>query len=101
MVFPYPDIHIDSNYIANSDPDQWCHRKNSKSSKNTAGQFGALGSECDTPVPLVSAITNFFSRILVPQNRASALGMVAHQYFCGCKIIFNRRHCVFVGGLDI
>lgn len=71
MVFPFLDIHIDKNYIANSDPDQWCHRKNDKSSKNTAGEFGALGSDCDTPVPLVSAITKFFLK--VTQNQVSAL----------------------------
>ncbi|KAG2184407.1 hypothetical protein INT43_000316, partial [Umbelopsis isabellina] len=59
MVFPYSDIHIDKNYLANSDPDQWCHRKNSKSSKNTAGEFGALGSQCDTPVPLVDSTFDY------------------------------------------
>lgn len=47
------DIHIDKYYLENSDPSALCHRKNEDNSKNTAGHFGALGSQCDSPVSLV------------------------------------------------
>jgi hypothetical protein len=47
------DIHIDEYYLENSDPSALCHRKNGDKSKNTAGHFGALGSQCDSPVSLV------------------------------------------------
>jgi hypothetical protein len=47
------DIHIDEHYLEKSDPENYCHRKNTDNSKNTAGKFGALGSDCDSPVTLV------------------------------------------------
>ncbi|KAJ3278668.1 Endopolyphosphatase, partial [Blyttiomyces sp. JEL0837] len=54
------DIHIDSDYLNGSDPAQLCHRKNdTDATKNTAGMFGALGSQCDTPFPLLDASFNF------------------------------------------
>lgn len=52
-IFHLTDIHIDSTYIQNSDPAQFCHRRSAIDTYNTAGQFGALGTACDSPVPLV------------------------------------------------
>ncbi|ORX46710.1 hypothetical protein DM01DRAFT_1327449, partial [Hesseltinella vesiculosa] len=52
------DIHLDTHYLAGSDPNELCHRK-TKSSKNTAGKFGTLSSQCDSPVSLVEASFGF------------------------------------------
>jgi hypothetical protein len=52
-IFHLTDIHIDSTYIQNSDPAQFCHRKSAIDTDNTAGKYGALGTACDSPVPLV------------------------------------------------
>jgi hypothetical protein len=48
------DIHVDPNYLAGSSPKKYCHRKSNKSKKNTAGKFGALHTDCDSPIALVS-----------------------------------------------
>ncbi|KAG0192294.1 Endopolyphosphatase [Apophysomyces sp. BC1034] len=53
------DIHLDPNYLDGSDPDQMCHRKNKKDSHNVAGKYGALESQCDSPIPLVDASFQF------------------------------------------
>ncbi|KAI8060550.1 Metallo-dependent phosphatase-like protein [Gongronella butleri] len=53
------DIHLDTYYLAGTDPSKLCHRKSSKKSKNTAGQYGALNTDCDSPVSLVEASFDF------------------------------------------
>ncbi|CAO3633914.1 unnamed protein product [Cunninghamella blakesleeana] len=58
------DIHLDPYYLEGSDPDKLCHRKSKKSKKNTAGKFGALSTECDSPIPLVDAAFGFMKKQL-------------------------------------
>ncbi|GAB5588785.1 hypothetical protein Unana1_03685 [Umbelopsis nana] len=41
--------------MVKSDPKAYCHQKNKDNSKNTAGEFGTLGSDCDSPVSLVQS----------------------------------------------
>ncbi|KAI8342778.1 Metallo-dependent phosphatase-like protein [Chlamydoabsidia padenii] len=58
------DIHVDPNYLAGSSPKKYCHRKSKKSSKNTAGKFGALHTDCDSPIALVDASFKFMKESL-------------------------------------
>ncbi|KAI7871584.1 Metallo-dependent phosphatase-like protein [Spinellus fusiger] len=58
------DIHLDAYYLANSDPSQFCHRMNKKNKKNTAGQFGAVGTKCDSPASLVQASFDFMKKTM-------------------------------------
>ncbi|KAG2186737.1 hypothetical protein INT44_002963, partial [Umbelopsis vinacea] len=53
------DIHFDEYYLEKSDPSTACHRKDGDNSKNTAGHFGTLGSDCDSPVSLVDSVFDF------------------------------------------
>ncbi|KAI8584784.1 hypothetical protein K450DRAFT_4839 [Umbelopsis ramanniana AG] len=53
------DIHLDEHYLEKSDPATNCHRKDGDKSKNTAGHFGTLGSDCDSPVSLVDSVFDF------------------------------------------
>lgn len=52
------DIHIDPTYKANTDPSALCHRALGQGN-DTAGQYGTLGSDCDSPVSLVDASFGF------------------------------------------
>ncbi|KAI8090038.1 Metallo-dependent phosphatase-like protein [Halteromyces radiatus] len=58
------DIHLDPNYLVGSDPKKLCHRKSKKAHKNTAGKFGALNTECDSPLSLVNASFQFMKNSL-------------------------------------
>ncbi|RUS33564.1 hypothetical protein BC938DRAFT_471101 [Jimgerdemannia flammicorona] len=49
------DIHVDPTYLEGSDPKQLCHRISNLASNNTTGVYGALGTDCDSPIPLVMA----------------------------------------------
>ncbi|KAI8078979.1 Metallo-dependent phosphatase-like protein [Gilbertella persicaria] len=52
------DIHIDPNYKEGADPRSLCHTYGKKRSSES-GKFGALGTDCDSPVPLVRATFDF------------------------------------------
>ncbi|CAO3659359.1 unnamed protein product [Rhizopus stolonifer] len=52
------DIHLDSHYLEGADPSTLCHRHGKKRSKE-AGKFGALGTDCDSPISLVKASFDF------------------------------------------
>ncbi|KAI9259300.1 Metallo-dependent phosphatase-like protein [Sporodiniella umbellata] len=52
------DIHLDNHYLEGSDPATICHRRG-KSHSSEVGKFGALGTECDTPISLVKATFDF------------------------------------------
>ncbi|CAO3592653.1 unnamed protein product [Absidia cylindrospora] len=58
------DIHVDPNYLEGSNPKKLCHRKSKKSHKNTAGKFGALHTDCDSPLALVDASFKFMKESL-------------------------------------
>ncbi|KAJ3024863.1 Endopolyphosphatase, partial [Rhizophlyctis rosea] len=58
------DIHIDPTYLPGSNPKYLCHRKSNKTAENTSGKFGALGSDCDSPVVLVDAAFDFIKKEL-------------------------------------
>ncbi|RUP46689.1 Metallo-dependent phosphatase-like protein [Jimgerdemannia flammicorona] len=58
------DIHIDPSYLNGSNPDKLCHRISDNTTKNTAGVYGALGTDCDSPVTLVEAAFNFMHKKL-------------------------------------
>ncbi|KAI9305400.1 Metallo-dependent phosphatase-like protein [Cunninghamella echinulata] len=58
------DIHLDPYYVEGSDPGKLCHRKNKKKKKNTAGKYGALSTDCDSPIPLVDASFAFMKNQL-------------------------------------
>ncbi|RUP06327.1 hypothetical protein BC936DRAFT_140406 [Jimgerdemannia flammicorona] len=53
------DIHVDPTYLEGSDPKQLCHRVSDLASNNTAGVYGALGTNCDSPIPLVESSFGF------------------------------------------
>ncbi|KAI7898291.1 Metallo-dependent phosphatase-like protein [Cokeromyces recurvatus] len=55
------DLHLDPYYREGADPSHYCHRYGKKRSK-AAGKFGALGTECDSPGPLVEATFNFLKK---------------------------------------
>ncbi|CEG77435.1 hypothetical protein RMATCC62417_12186 [Rhizopus microsporus] len=52
------DIHLDPYYKEGADPSSLCHRHGKKRSKES-GKYGALGTDCDTPVPLVQIAFDF------------------------------------------
>ncbi|CAG8496467.1 15858_t:CDS:2 [Acaulospora morrowiae] len=56
------DIHIDPYYTFRSDPENKCHSASRKSLHNTAGKFGALHSECDTPYTLTNSTFDFLKK---------------------------------------
>ncbi|KAJ3271882.1 Endopolyphosphatase [Blyttiomyces sp. JEL0837] len=56
------DIHIDADYLANTDPTHLCHTANSDDTQNTSGQFGTLGSDCDTPFALLDSTFDFLGQ---------------------------------------
>ncbi|KAL0094594.1 secreted endopolyphosphatase [Phycomyces blakesleeanus] len=58
------DIHLDTLYLAHSDPKQLCHRMSKKKKDNIAGIFGALGTKCDSPMTLVEASFDFIKKSL-------------------------------------
>ncbi|CAG8476525.1 2160_t:CDS:2 [Acaulospora colombiana] len=45
-----------------SDPENKCHRVSQKKSHNTAGKFGVLHSECDTPYTLTNSTFDFLRK---------------------------------------
>ncbi|KAI9281233.1 Metallo-dependent phosphatase-like protein [Umbelopsis sp. AD052] len=49
-------------YMQNSDPAQFCHRKSASASDNTAGKYGALGTACDSPIPLVQSVFEYLKK---------------------------------------
>lgn len=53
------DIHFDPGYIYPSNPKKYCHRKSHKNKKNTAGKFGALQTDCDSPYSLTNSTFEF------------------------------------------
>jgi hypothetical protein len=59
--FVFADIHIDPNYLEGADPNSYCHKHGKKRSKQ-AGKYGALGTQCDSPVPLVKATFDFLKK---------------------------------------
>jgi hypothetical protein len=54
----FVDIHIDPNYVEGADTKNYCH-KSKKRSSGTAGKYGALNTDCDTPAALVEATFNY------------------------------------------
>jgi hypothetical protein len=50
------DIHLDPYYVKGADKDNYCH---SGSGHSKTGTFGALGTKCDSPIPLVNATFAF------------------------------------------
>lgn len=47
------DFHLDPYYVEGASVSSFCHRKDGAAGKGTAGKFGALGSDCDSPKALV------------------------------------------------
>ncbi|KAI8351509.1 Metallo-dependent phosphatase-like protein [Blakeslea trispora] len=52
------DIHIDPLYKEGADPKKLCHTFGKQKDEQT-GKFGALGTKCDSPIPLVDATFSF------------------------------------------
>ena len=55
------DIHIDPLYKEGADPNKLCHTFGKDRSKQS-GKYGALGTDCDSPIPLVDATFNFLKK---------------------------------------
>ncbi|RUP52291.1 hypothetical protein BC936DRAFT_148689 [Jimgerdemannia flammicorona] len=58
------DIHVDTTYLEGSDPKQLCHRVSDLASNNTTGVYGALGTDCDSPISLVESSFGFMRKHL-------------------------------------
>lgn len=55
------DIHLDPFYLEGADPASFCHQHGKKRSKES-GKYGALGTKCDSPIPLVQATFDFLKK---------------------------------------
>ncbi|CAG8449758.1 16567_t:CDS:2 [Funneliformis caledonium] len=53
------DIHLDPYYLPNRNPKSYCRLYASKLKKNKSGQFGTVGSKCDSPLALVDSAFSF------------------------------------------
>ncbi|KAJ9056023.1 hypothetical protein DSO57_1037381 [Entomophthora muscae] len=56
------DIHSDPEYLSNSDPKSQCHRNSPRAQDNVAGEYGTLGSRCDSPVKLTDQAFKFMKQ---------------------------------------
>lgn len=53
------DIHIDPHYTEGTKTKNYCHSTINKSKRDVAGKYGALGSDCDSPIALVDATFDY------------------------------------------
>ncbi|KAI7899685.1 Metallo-dependent phosphatase-like protein [Cokeromyces recurvatus] len=92
------DIHIDPLYLEGSDPSRICHTITGNGSEIT-GKFGALGTRCASPVPLVDATFKFLKKEInqidfiiytgdtVRQNRDANLPVTHDQVIKGHTLV--------------
>ncbi|CAG8435880.1 6887_t:CDS:10 [Diversispora eburnea] len=58
----YHNIHFDPDYTYPSSPSKLCHRKSHKHKHNTAGRFGSIQTDCDSPYILTNSTFEFLKK---------------------------------------